>query len=158
MQHVLTRTVRALHRHRWTILAPPDGVNWFTSDDPVLKVNFNSATDYTFGGGWGSVGTDILLPLGPRHLLFTQVGRPVPRRGSRMDVEKAVLVRRLIAEHAHRYIFAAAPDPFVENARPRTVDPEALRHEASMWERWHSEQTAAERDLMNPPDGGPPVT
>lgn len=158
MRHVLTHTLRVLHQHRWTVLAPPDGMSWFTSDDPVLKVNFNSPTDYTFGGGWGSVGTDILLPLGPRHLLFTQVGQAVPQRGTRMDVEKATIVRRLIAEHAHRYIFADTPDPFVEQVRPRTVDAEVLKHEAHEWERWHAEQTTAEGQLMGRPNVDPPAT
>lgn len=158
MRHVLTNSLRALYRHRWTILAPPDGLTWFTSDDPVLKVNFNSLTNYTFGGGWGSVGTDLLLPLGPRHLLFTQVGKPVPPRGTRMHIEKTMIVRRLIAEHAHRYIFASAPDPFVEQVRPRTVDAEALKHEALEWQRWHTEQTTAERNLMVRPESGPQVT
>lgn len=148
MQHLLTNTLSALYRHRWTILAPPDGLTWFTSDDPVLKINFNSNADYTFGGGWGSVGTDLLLPLGPHHLLFTQIGKAVPRRGTRMNVEQAMVIRRLIAEHAHRYIFSSAPDPFVEQARPRVINAEALKQEARAWQRWHAEQSSAEQNLI----------
>lgn len=156
IRHLLTHTLQELYRHRWTILAPPKGEIWFTSDDPVLKVNFNSLTDYTFGGGWGSVGTDLLLPLGPRHLLFTQIGRPVPARGSRMDSEKATVVRKLIAEHAHRYVFAGAPDTFVATVRPRAVDAAVLKREANEWQRWHAEQTAAELSLMGY-EGSPQV-
>lgn len=148
MQQVLTTTLRALYKHRWTILAPPDGMTWFTSDDPVVKLNFNTVNDYTFGGGWGSVGTDLLLPLGPHHLLFTQIGRRVPPRGSRMELDKAVLVRKLIAEHAHRYIFASAPDPFVHEVRPRAVDAKILKHESREWKIWHADQGAAERSLI----------
>lgn len=148
MQHLLMNTLPALYRHRWTILAPPDGLTWLTSDDPVLKVNYNSNDDYTFGGGWGSVGTDLLLPLGPHHLLFTQVGKAVPRRGARMDVGKATVLRKLIAEHAHRYIFSDVPDPFVEQLRPRLVDAETLEQETRAWKRWHAEQSSAEQSLM----------
>jgi hypothetical protein len=148
MRHQLTHTLRELYRHHWTILAPPEGETWYTSDDPVLKVNFNSLTDYTFGGGWGRVGTDLLLPLGPRHLLFTQIGKRVPPRGTRMETEKAMVVRKLIAEHAHRYIFASAPDSFVATMRPRTVDAAELKRENKEWQRWHAEQTAAELSLM----------
>jgi hypothetical protein len=140
--------IQALCQHRWTILTPPDGITWFTSDDPVLKVNFNSETDYSFGGGWDSVGTDLLLPLGPRHMLFTQVGKPAPRRGCQMPIDKALVVCQLVAEHAHRYIFASAPDPFVERVRPRTVNPAELKREQAGWLRWHVEQAAAERNLM----------
>jgi hypothetical protein len=148
IRHLLTNTIHVLEQHRWTILAPPDDVAWFTSDDPVVKLNFNSLQDYGFGGGWGNVGTDLLLPLGPHHLLYTQVGRPVPPRGSQMDPEQAYLVRRFIAEHAHRHIFAATPDPFVLKVRPRAVDAAELEREAEQWRRWHSEQSEAERDLI----------
>jgi hypothetical protein len=149
MRHVLTSTLRVLYRHRWTILEPPKGMCWYTSDDPVIKLNFTSENDYTFGGGWGSTGTDLLLPLSPNHLLFTQVGKRVPRRGTRMDAAKATLVRRLIAEHAHRYVFAVAPDPFVERVRPRTVDPQALKAEALQWHHWHNEQSEADRQVFS---------
>lgn len=144
----LTRTVTALEKHRWTILAPPEGTTWFTSDNPVLKVNFRGPTDYTFGGGWGSEGTYLMLPLGPHHLLYTQVGRRVPSRGTRMSTETARVVRRLIAEHAHRFVFADSRDPSVPQLRPRVVDAELLRAEAARWARWHEDQTAAERELM----------
>jgi hypothetical protein len=149
MQHLLARTLSVLHHHRWTILVPPDGLTWFTSDDPVLKLNFNSDTNYTFGGGWGSVGTDLLLPLGPHHLLYTQVGKSVPRRGTRLDLETATVVRKLIAEHAHRFVFSSVRDPFVEQVRPRIVDVRALRQEADEWKRWHVEQSSAEQTLAS---------
>jgi hypothetical protein len=151
IQQILTNSslaFRALQSHRWTILKPPAGESWFTSDDPVLKVNFNSLTDYAFGGGWGSIGTDLMLPLGPQHLLFTQVGKAVPPRGTRMDSGKAAVVRRLVAEHAHRYVFSSAPDPFVERTRPRVVDAAELQREAAEWHRWHAEQSAGERKLL----------
>jgi hypothetical protein len=115
----------------------------------VLKVNFNSLTDFTFDGGWGSVGTDLLLPLGPHHLLFTQVGKPVPPRGTRMEKDKGMVVHRLIAEHAHRYVFADAEKPFVQEVRPRVVNGVELEREKTEWQRWHAEQSAAERGLMD---------
>jgi hypothetical protein len=147
--------LRALETHRWTILTPPEGVRWCTSDDPVLKVNFNSLQDYNFGGGWGSVGTDLLLPLGPHHLLFTQVGKRVPARGTPMDAQKAYLVQRFTAERAHRYVFADAPDSFIPTVRPRTVNAAELARESDQWKRWHAEQSSAERDLMGWQSGLP---
>lgn len=140
--------LEALCQHRWTILAPPEGEYWFTSDDPVLKVNFNSLEDFTFGGGWGSVGTDLFLPLGPKHMLFTQIGKPVPPRGAQLAPNKASIVRRLIAEHAHRYVFASRPDGSVPSLRPRTVDSAEFKREEAEWANWHADQTAAERRMM----------
>ena len=148
IRHLLSTTLKVLHTHRWTILSPPRGITWFTSDDPVLKVNFNSLTDYGYGGGWGSLGTDLMMPLGPYHLLYTQVGKAVPRRGTEMSRDKADVIRRLIAEHAHRLVFALAPDPVIPELRPRTVNGEILRAETEQWRRWHREQTAAECNLM----------
>jgi len=81
-------------------------------------------------------------------LLFTQVGRSIPRRGTTMDRGRASLVRRFTIEHAHRHIFAAKADESVTLIRPRHVDATALRDEADQWRRWHDEQSAAERGLL----------
>jgi hypothetical protein len=148
IRYLLTYSIRVLYNHRWTILSPPRGSQWLTSDDPVLKLNFNTLNDYSFGGGWANSGTDLLLPLGPKHLLFTQVGRPVPPRGTVMDSAKADLVRRFTVEHAHRHIFAAEADPSVPLVRPRHINAAVLKDEADQWRRWHDDQSAAERGLL----------
>ena len=148
IRHLLTKTINALHQHKWTILSPPKGMLWLTSDDPVIPLNFNSSGDYDFKGGWGSIGTEILLPLGPRHLLYTQIGKPVPRRGEMFPRDQAELIQRFIAEHAHRIIFAAEPDAEVPRLRPRIVSADLVREESEQWRKWHEEQASAERKLM----------
>jgi len=147
-KRLLTKTAAVLHQHRWTILKASDGVSWFTSDDPVLKLNAYSNGTYDFKGGWGNPGTEIFLPLSPHHLLYTKVGERPPRRGEVMQPQMAILIRRFIAEHAHRMIFAPAPQPEITDFRSRTVDGEAYRQEQEQWKRWHHEQTAAERRFM----------
>jgi Protein of unknown function (DUF4238) len=145
----LEQHLSVLHRHRWTILLPPKGSAWFTSDDPVIRLNFSSPTAYNFGGGWDSLGTRIFLPLGPQHVLYTQIGNNhPPRRGERMTQAEANLVRRFIAEHAHRMIFAAERDADVPRLRPHIVDADLFQHEQEQWSTWHDQQTAAEQDLM----------
>jgi hypothetical protein len=147
MKHVLTRTVRLLVDHRWSILVAPDDVTWFTSDDPVVKLNYYAHGNYNFKGGWNSRGTEILLPLDPRHLLYCQIGeRPQPR-GSVLLPFGADLMRRIIAEHAHRFIYSACEDAELPRLRPRTPDAVAFAREKEQWERWHREQTAAEQEL-----------
>jgi hypothetical protein len=148
IRHLLTQTVNVLIQHKWTILAPPDDINWFTSDDPVVRLNFNGPNKYDFGGGWGSPGTDIFLPLSPRHLLYTQVGKRPPSRGDTMARPQAEMVRRLVAEHAHRMIFAEKPDSAVPEFRPRTVDAHLFANENEQWRKWHEDQTIAEQELM----------
>lgn len=65
MRHLLTHTVKHLERHKWTILRPPEDLSWFTSDDPVIRLNYYDAGRYDFNGGWGNKGTEIILPLAP---------------------------------------------------------------------------------------------
>lgn len=149
MRNILGK-VDVLHAHRWTILVPPDGLTWVTSDDPVVRLNFHSSGKYDFKGGWGSPGTEIFLPLGPRHLLYAKVGFRPPPRGSVVARAEAETIRRIIAVHAHRFIFAASADPEIPKFRPRTADASLSNYENEKWRKWHEEQTAAERELTHP--------
>jgi hypothetical protein len=147
LRHLLTSTIKVLLEHHWTIIQPHNDFTWFTSDDPVIKLNFNSPTEYDLKGGWGSKRTEILLPLGPKHLLYAQVGLRPPARGTTLRFEHTLILRRIIAEHAHRMIFAAEPSPDVTEFRPRLVDSDLVRSEREQWQRWHREQMSAEQAL-----------
>ena len=148
IKHLLSKTAEVLQQHRWTIMTPPKGVEWFTSDDPVIRLNFHNSNKYDFGGGWGSKGTKIFMPISPNHLLYTQVGVRPPRRGTQFGPEQAGIIRRCIAEHAHRVIFASKPDANMTSLRPRTVNADLVKDENAQWSKWHEEQTEAERNLM----------
>lgn len=148
IRHLLSQTANILHQHRWTILSPPKGMKWFTSDDPVIRLNFYKHNKYDFRGGWGSIGTEIFLPISPEHLLYTQVGKRPPRRGTKVTPDKAKMISRFIVEHAYRIIFAREPDTNVSKYRPRVVDSESFRDEKDQWTKWHANQTNAERELM----------
>lgn len=148
MRHSLTQTAKVLHQHKWTIVRPPEDLSWFTSDAPVIRLNFYGNGKYDFKGGWGNPGSEILLPLSPRHLLYTQIGQRPPSRGEVMPRVQAEMIRRFVAEHAHRMIFAASPDDEVPELRPRIVDADLLREEDEQWGRWHDDQSTAERKLM----------
>lgn len=63
------------------------------------------------------------------------------------------MMRRFIAEHAHRYIFAATADAEIPKLRPRIADISILRHETEQWNKWHEEQSNAERELSANQDG-----
>jgi hypothetical protein len=147
LKHLLTRTVDALLAHKWTILRSPEEIEWVTSDDPVVRLNYHNSNKYDFGGGWDSRGTEIFLPLSPRHLLYTKIGTEPPRRGEVLSAELATCFQRFTIEHAHRYVFAAAQDVKVSEHRPRIVDKEVFADEMNQWSRWHEEQSTAERSL-----------
>ncbi len=156
MRHVLTGSATVLHDHRWSILAPCEGLTWFTSDDPVIRLNYYSEGKYDFKGGWGKHGTEIFLPLSPRHLLYTRIGFKPPPRGEVLSRAKTEAIRRCIAEHAFRMVFAKVPDEDVPNLRPRLVNDRLFREEREHWQQWRAEQSAAEWELLNsnqkPPD------
>ena len=152
MQRALEHTWKELRKHKWTILRPPEGTAWFTSDNPVVRLNYSSPGKYDFGGGWGSPGSEILLPLGPQHLLYTQIGKRPHLRGETMRPVQAELVRRIIAEHAYRMVFALEPDAEVPRLRPRVEDADLFRRDRERWAAWHEQQIAGELDVLG--EGG----
>lgn len=145
---LLTQTVKHFESHRWTIIRSPAGMKWLTSDNPVVKLNFYGNGTFDLGGGWGNPGSEILLPLSPEHLLYTQVGkRPKFARGERLPEPLASQIQRLIIKNAHRYIFAEQIDPAVSNVRPRIVSKEMVHAEDLGWDEFHGTQTKAEQEL-----------
>lgn len=148
IKFLLTATIQKIPKSGWTILLPPEGTCWFTSDNPVVRLNFYRDRTYDFKGGWDNPGSEILFPLSPRHLLYRQSGRRSPRRGHVVSPEIAQGVLRFIAENAHRSLFADRRDPRVERLRPRRVNAEQYRSEKEQWERWHREQSEAEMELV----------
>lgn len=146
MKHILTKTLKVLHRHKWTILEAPTGLDWFTSDDPVVCLNFRSEFDYDFNGGWNRQRANILFPISPRHLMFTEIGagsypRKVPSR------YHARLFRRMMAEHSHRMIYTLAEDSKILQLKPRIVNAVAFQNEKALWQAWYEDQSKAEQSL-----------
>jgi hypothetical protein len=146
MKQTLTNTLKVLYKHKWAILEAPSGLGWFTSDDPVICLNFRTESDYDFNGGWNRERAKILFPLSPRHLMFTEIGansypRQVPSR------YHARLFRRLIAEHAHRSIYSSAEDGKIPQLKPRVVDAKAYLNERALWAAWYEDQSRAEQAL-----------
>lgn len=146
MKHILTNTLKVLHKHKWTILEAPARLSWFTSDDPVLCLNFRSESDYDLNGGWNRERANILFPLSPRHLMITEIGAgPYPRRVP--SCYHARLFRRMIAEHAHRRIYSLSEDSKVPELKPRFEDALAYQNERRLWAAWYEDQSRAEQSL-----------
>ncbi|MCU9949258.1 DUF4238 domain-containing protein [Pseudomonas sp. PDM13] len=147
MRHLLSKTLGRLPAHKWTILHAPDGMSWPTSDNPLIRLNFRDSRNYDFGGGWGVKNGDIMLPLSPKHLLYTCIGNKVWPRGTVVDIRTAQLMRKIIIEHADRYVFADKPSD-IHLIRPRLVCPETYKNEQASWLQWNQEQCQAERELQ----------
>lgn len=147
LEHLLTSTLKVLARHRWTVVHPPKGKAFFTTDAPVLRLTFNSETDYGLDGGWGRPGAEILLPLSPDHMLYTQIERKVPTRGTRLEVKQFELICRCLAENADRFVFASAEDPTIVRYRGRIVDAARFKAEADELVHCHERQWEAELEF-----------
>jgi len=148
MRHLLTGVASVLGEHRWSAIEPHGQEEWPLTDHPVLRLNYYEAGQYDFGGGWGSKGSEIMMPVSPRHLLYVQIGKKAPNR-FRFLLKETQLVQRLIAERAHRWVFARQPAPWVARARPRVVDQALFAAERDAWKQWPQTQAeAAERQAL----------
>ncbi|HCR85835.1 MAG TPA: hypothetical protein DIV86_04075 [Alphaproteobacteria bacterium] len=138
IKNLLNKTSKVLHDHKWTILKPADGFDWFTSDKPVVKLNYYSNGNYDFKGGWGSEGTEIFFPLDPQNLLFTQVnGKNIPKKYSKCNTKMTKYIRRFIAESSYRYIFSNKLDEDIKLFKPREVNLELYNSEKDAWDKWN---------------------
>jgi hypothetical protein len=146
---VLTKTITVLKNHKWCIVHPARGYQWFTSDHPVVKLNYYGKGNYDLKGGWGRKGGNIFMPISPRHLLFTQIGEDLPDRLI-FTSDQTKQFQSLIAERAQRWIFAQKRLNFISTFRPRHVDAEAFKQEVEQWRMWHEQQSQAEK--INPPN------
>ncbi|MBK5299706.1 MULTISPECIES: DUF4238 domain-containing protein [Gammaproteobacteria] len=146
IKHLLTSTLKRIPRQQWTVLHAPAGISWPTSDNPLIRLNYQDASNYDFGGGWGVKNTDILLPLSPKHLLHTSIGKRSWLRGTVLEEGMARILRKIIIQHADRYIFSLDPSD-VHLIRPRLVCSETYKGEEEAWQNWHSDQCQAEAEL-----------
>lgn len=148
IRHLLNSSAKVLLNNSWTILCPPPGLRWLTSDSPVIKLNYYDP-NYDFKGGWGNPGTEIIFPLSPLCLMYTKVGDPrPPTKYTVLSQHLAVMFQRFIIEHAHRNIYSMTPDQSIPNQRPRIVDAQRFQDEKKQLEEWHEENIRAEQDLL----------
>ncbi len=147
-QFLLRKTAKALLEHKWSIVKPSSGDYWFTSDHPVVRLNYSSSEDYDLRGGWGNPGGYIFMPLSPQHLLFTQVGTDLPDQDT-FSYSTTLKIQKFLAEKAHRSIYAHHSMPLVSILRPRRVDLNAFNSEKKQWEEWHNQQNEAEASIRS---------
>jgi len=153
-RHLLDKTAKVLLSHSWSIVEAATGTEFFTSDHPVVRVNYYGEGNYDLKGGWGKRGGNVLMPLSPKYLLLTQIGEHLPDRFV-LSARQTSEIKRFIAGRAHRTIFAHKKMPEVERLRPCLVSLEIYREEQEAWRNWHAEQSKAEQDRegkQQPPD------
>jgi hypothetical protein len=150
LTYIVEKLSVLLESHDWRVVRPHDGWTWYTSDHPVLRLHCTESGEYHFGGGFGSPGDEVILPLSPTDLLYAQVGQPA--RLEQFSLDQTYLIKRFIAEHAHRWIVAARPVRHATWFRPRVVDLAKYGKEEAGWQRFHPEQSRAVLELRRKDD------
>jgi hypothetical protein len=144
-RYLLENTAKVLLKHKWSIVEPADGMSWFTSDHPVLRLNYYPDGTHDLRGGWGHDGGNLIMPLSPKHLLFAEIGSEFPDY-FKFSIDKTYEIQTFLAERALRSIFAHKRLPSVFRIRPRDVNLAMFVHEETQWNTWHREQSSVENN------------
>ncbi len=147
LRHLLTKTINVMESHKWYVIHAADEVSFPTSDDPVICLNFNSEHNYDFKGGWGKKNGNIIMPISPTLLLITQIGSNRPFTQLDYSKQWSEFFRRIIIEHAHRYVYAIKPQKGMLAINPRRVNPALFEKEKNIMAGWHQEHMKEESQL-----------
>lgn len=149
IESLLSKTSSVLHKHEWSIITASEGVDWPTSDDPVLCLNYYEDGDYDFNGGWGNNGSEIIMPINPKKAIYTQVGERHPKYMS-FDYKKSVLLKELIVQHAFAYVYASDIDRKIPKIRQRTVDLYEYTRLKKEFDDWYEKYQEGEVPYLEP--------
>ena len=149
LRHLLNTTVKVMYNYTWHVINAADGVTFPTTDDPVICLNYRSADDYDFHGGWGLPHGNIIFPISPHKLLFTEIDTDCDTKKIDRSLEWSLFFRKIIIEHSFRFIYDIEPKSDVFTINPRVVDKELYKEEQRKLASWHDEHIKAERYLFN---------
>lgn len=145
MLHLLGNPLKILHQHKWSIITCEAELP--TSDDPVICLNYYNKNNYDFNGGWKRKGTEIMCPISPHKILYTQVGMKHSPR-IKYNKEQSQMLKELIIKHAYREIYAANVDKEVCTIRQREINAEMYKEEKQMMEEWYRIYKDTEGELL----------
>jgi len=129
--------------HNWRIIRPAKGLYFPTSDNPVINLNYYRKDKYDFNGGWGVDNTCIMMPLTPKHLLYTQVGYNGSIKHLDKSIEWTNFFVKLITENARRKVYFHKTSKEIARIRPRTVNSELFEFERKQYNSWSENQIKA---------------
>lgn len=147
IKNLLENTSKILHTHKWGIITVDEKVLLPTSDDPVICLNYKNENDYDFGGGWGKENCNILFPISPSKIIYTQIGTRVKPR-LKADYKMSLLLKKMIVEHSHRIIISNFKDMDVEKFKTRYVDEKEFKREKKMWEDFQKNYIEKESEFI----------
>lgn len=147
LKYLLTKTVSIMYKHNWHVIHAADNIFFPTSDDPVICMNYISEQEYDFNGGWGKKNGIIIMPISPTHLLITQIASGISCEQLDYSEHWSQFFRKIIIEHAHRYVYAIKPQKGMLAINPRVINADLYEAENDEMAGWHDEQMNAEAQL-----------
>lgn len=149
MKHFLTNTYKILEGHCWKVVTTAPGILFPTSDDSIICLNYYGEDKYDFYGGWGKTGCEILFPLSPTKILYTQIGDEYDQEHFTPQISR--LIRKYIIEHAHRRVYSQSPNNDILNIHPRIVNSQLFNYEEQQLNDWYKMYKDGESDYMQRP-------
>ncbi len=149
LKRLLTSSLKKVEYYNWQVLHASEDVSFPTSDNPVICMNYRSKCEYDFNGAWGRKKCSIFMPLSPQLILFTQVGERGLHNNLYLSSESSQLFRRMIIQHAHRYVYAERPQKGMLKLNARVVSRDLYEREKQDIAGWHTEQIKAEQKFCD---------
>ena len=147
MKHLLEETAKILHKHKWSIITVDEKVVLPTSDNPVICLNYNNEKGYDFDGGWGSKNSNIVFPISPNKILYTQVGcKNLPRL--KLNYKMSIIFKRIIVEHSFRCVISNFEDNDIPKIKSRYVNLYEFKREKEMWANFQKEYIQTESEYI----------
>ncbi len=145
---LLELSEKILHKHKWTIVKPAKGYKWFTSDNPVIKLNYIDQNNYDLGGGWDIEKGNIIFLIGPYHAMFVQIGERALLKNSQLSVKQTKEFRKFMAENSYRMIFSNYYDEEIVEMKTRQVNSQKIKKEKLEWKNWNKLNSEMEREFL----------
>ncbi len=105
--------------------------------------------DYDFDGGWGRPNGNIIMPISPNCLLFTQTGCNTKFKEADYSPLWSNFFRKIIIEHAFRFVYANERQKGMLKINPRCVNLKLYLEEKNKMADWNDEQIKTEQDVLN---------
>ena len=154
LKYTLTTTVKQAEKRKWHVIHVADGISFPTSDNPVIRLNLYKSYNnyrknkYDFKSGWGNKHGDIIMPLSPKHVLISENGIKGNTPNLNNSVYWSEFFRKIIIEHAYRYVFAYEKQKGMLSINPRRVNKERFLAEKNTMNIWHEYNMKEEQEIM----------
>lgn len=134
-----------IRNFNWTIVRPPRGRYFITSDNPAVAYRFNSRNEIEVDGvGLGRSGTTLVLPLTPTAALFSRAGSQMLSIPECLDDGQFDLINEAIYKSAYRHIFSKQKIPDIERIFPRVVNKRVVAEDGEVRNSWAENQASLE--------------